>query len=167
MECAICFEKMTNKVYPCEHSMCESCIWKWIKRQNIACPVCRQTVCLTSSCKVFKDHSVLIDFPTDSYAGVIIKNCKKGSKILDLNKMDQAYKCGLRKGCILVSVNGILCKDIGSPNVAKLLSQASSYKIDCHCKIYMSNTRKIRGKVNDLWSHIIEICNIPQKRNTN
>ena len=164
MECVICYETTNNKVYPCEHAICESCISKWIIKKHIECPMCRQTVCRIYSSKNFESNFV-IEFPENTHAGITIRNCKKGSIITKVNKKDQGYKCGLRRGYIIVSVNEILCKDIGSPNVAKMLTQASLYKIDCCCTIYMSNTKKILNKVNGVINHMIESYRVFKKRN--
>ena len=166
MECVVCFEITINKVYPCEHTICEKCILKWIQKKHIGCPVCRQTVCMISSNKNFESHLV-VNFPENTHAGITIRNCRKGSMITKVNKMDQAYKCGLRRGYIIESLNGILCNDIGSPNVAKIMTQASLHKIDCHCKIYLSNTKKIKYKVNELFSHFIKGYRASLKRNAN
>ena len=42
-KCSICLESSCDYILPCNHIYHETCIIKWIERQNkITCPLCRK-----------------------------------------------------------------------------------------------------------------------------
>lgn len=44
-ECIICFEQLVNECFiNCNHSICKKCLFKWIQKQKITCPICRRTM---------------------------------------------------------------------------------------------------------------------------
>ena len=143
MECAVCFESIENKLSPCQHSVCEVCFIKWIKKGHIDCPVCRQTICVftqKSSC----DHNVVVNFCEHKRPGLTIRNCEKGCIITKVTKKEECYISGLRRGYVIESINGFSCKDIGSTNVAKILTQASLCGVSCYLNIHLTRIKKIQ-----------------------
>lgn len=130
----VCFEKSaTKKLVPCNHDACKMCIMKWCAKGHASCPLCRTTVCGFNDDTITAD--IVLTFPENTHAGLTMTKCNTGCVITHLRKADQAYICGMKKGQILLSVNGIICKDVGPVNVAKILTQASTHGIDCYCNI--------------------------------
>ena len=136
-ECMVCFEKSaTKKLLPCNHDACKMCMMKWFAKGHASCPLCRNIVCSFNNDNITGD--ILLTFPTNTHAGLTIRDCDTGCLIIHLKKTDQAYRCGMKKGQILLSVNGIMCKDVGHQNVAKILTQASMHGINCYCNMQQS-----------------------------
>ncbi len=69
--------------------------------------------------------SVDITFPPGTVAGLTLTANPKGPgvKVERLVRKDQAYKCGLRKGDTLISLNGVPC--VHAPAAVALLEEAT------------------------------------------
>lgn len=43
-ECCVCFKLTSDRLTPCEHAVCASCMTSWMAR-SFTCPMCRQPPC--------------------------------------------------------------------------------------------------------------------------
>ncbi len=127
IECIVCWNETKDFLQPCNHYVCKSCIYKWLQRAHITCPLCRQVICALSPNYSFSNK--IIEISNDSHLGVTVADCKEGVVIRQINKRDEAYKHGLRKGMKIRNINGISSKDIGHNNVAQQLTFAAHHKI--------------------------------------
>lgn len=143
IECIVCWNETKDFLQPCNHYVCKSCIYKWLKRKNITCPMCRQVICALSP--NYLHSNKIIEISENSHFGVTVTDCTEGVMIRKVNKMDEAYKHGLRTGMKIFSINGIYCKDIGHQNVAQQLSFAAHNKLSVHLHVYPDTKSYFKG----------------------
>lgn len=132
--CCVCYNETQETLYPCNHKMCHSCLIKWWQLKKVTCPMCSQVVCNFSSSENVNDENIRIEFGNKTFPGITIANACSGVKVIRLNKKDECFKQGLRKGVIITNVNNIPCK-IGHENVIKIFNTAAEYKYPVSCTI--------------------------------
>lgn len=45
MECIICFENLIDECkINCNHSFCKTCLYRWINKRKVTCPICRNEI---------------------------------------------------------------------------------------------------------------------------
>lgn len=53
-ECCVCFNVTSDRLSPCGHAVCASCVASWTAR-SFTCPMCRQPPCGLSTAQPFKN----------------------------------------------------------------------------------------------------------------
>lgn len=132
MECPICYNNISHScVGSCLHHFCYVCLLKWCNQKRLqnetkTCPICRKpifeikfdyefdVICNGIPSQAFKfPNEMKIQFPPKTHAGVTLKNNPNGLGVVifSVNRHDQIYKSGLRKGHVILVINNILCNN--------------------------------------------------------
>ena len=61
-ECVVCYEMTTDRVVPCNHTICASCARSWFTRR-IVCPLCLQLPCKLVTSDGGDETDVFFDRP--------------------------------------------------------------------------------------------------------
>lgn len=62
-ECCVCFKLTSDRLTPCAHAVCASCMTSWMAR-SFTCPMCRQPPCGLSTTTTQKNTICVIPAPT-------------------------------------------------------------------------------------------------------
>jgi len=131
MECAVCLLEMTAPtvvLQPCCHHFCLGCVDEFL-RQDSRCPRCRRQVfqvacdtdfdCLLRNAapghtpKAVHDSPIVLRFEREACvsAGLTVRNrLGIGVQICKIDRKGLGYRCGLRKGDVIVSMNRVPCR---------------------------------------------------------
>ena len=132
-ECSICLDPISmSAVGSCTHHYCLSCLLGTLASGVTACPECRTPICDVKRDHEFdallahtanaaeaategeteralQRFTRVLALPRGTHAGITLsKRAREGPGLVvsGLHRRDQAYRCGLRRGDVLVSVNG-------------------------------------------------------------
>lgn len=111
-ECCICFEETTNRVIPCGHTMCKSCILRWCDKK-VQCPLCKTVLvcpCPTSKLNMLYPDILLNPVPGASEIGLTLADGTDGVLVKALAKKSLAAECGLKIGSVITHINDIPTK---------------------------------------------------------
>lgn len=131
-ECSICLEPIAQSaVGSCTHHFCHACLLHALATGATACPECRTPILevrrdlefdalLAPSMHQQNDAAAAriacytrqLSLPPGAHAGITLASREgngPGCVVVDVVKRDQAARCGLRRGDVLVSINGTPC----------------------------------------------------------
>ena len=133
--CCICFDAPTNtKLIPCNHQFCKYCIQKSIEKK-VTCPLCRTLVLDIPDLRDNLVEYKTITFQENTFAGITLSNMnlKNAVKVKSLHSKDRAKMCGVRRGDVIKSLNGIPCKD--HTEAIALINGCTNSKLNIQCEI--------------------------------
>lgn len=106
-ECVVCLEDTFDRVRPCGHTVCKSCMNKWVMRNKSTCPLCRQP--MLGDPEVGSDKAIVIHPRTGTFFGVTVRNTASGEGVLvaHTNPRDLAHASGIRAGAVITHINNI------------------------------------------------------------
>ena len=119
--CSACWNETDARLGPCGHAMCRACAARWCSVAP-TCPMCRvETFGLVGGVTA-SESALRVPMPRGTHAGVTVA-CAEGGGVLvqRVHPNDRFAACGVRKGMVLESINGI---PIGSPGAAVRMLQA-------------------------------------------
>ncbi len=140
-DCAICFNLTNNKVAPCGHVICETCIEKWYRKKScLKCPVCRQTLHSFNG-KIIHDADLVMFCEEGDHYGITLKSCTDGVVVVKTVKNNIAQTSGLKKNTVITHINGI--KVNSHENAIKILDSTKIHK----CSVYINVCKKKEEKL--------------------
>lgn len=147
-ECSVCLEPIRQStVGSCTHHFCHSCLLRTLHAGGVACPVCKEPIkevrrdvefdaLLAPADAADARADPLAEFtrhlclPPGKHAGLTLcsrEGTGPGCVVLDVVRRDMAYKCGVRRGDVLISINGEPCtKPSRATELINQLSQTRS-----------------------------------------
>ena len=100
-ECVVCYEMTTDRVVPCNHTICASCARSWFTRR-VVCPLCLQLPCKLVTSDGGDETDVFFDRPP---IGVTVTT--RSNEVIVKAVQRSAFKKGIRVGDIVRHVNDI------------------------------------------------------------
>lgn len=115
-ECPVCFEPIATSAtfHPCLHKFCHACAQRSL-RCRIQCPLCRQTPFALETSAADDDGSgkslrcVVRVRPTE-HVGITVADSKFGVKVIRLQTQDAAFRAGIRRNDVILSMNKLPCR---------------------------------------------------------
>lgn len=118
--CTICFSAMNDPatLLPCGHSFCRACITNWVRRK-ISCPLCREVpiAMLPFESSKYTRCMVLgsVDGAPKRHAGITLRDHSRTGVVVDgVCTGDEAHRVRLRRGDVILAINGIGAGDHAS-----------------------------------------------------
>lgn len=107
-ECAVCLEETLDRVKPCGHAVCKTCVNKWIVRNKCTCPLCRQPM-LGDPEETKSSEAVVIDPSAGTFFGVTVRNTPSGEGVLvtHTDPRDLVHASGIRAGVVITHINNV------------------------------------------------------------
>ena len=133
--CCICFDAPPNtKLIPCNHQFCKNCTKKLIEKK-VTCPLCRALILDIPSLRNTIVAYKTITFQENTFAGITLSNMifKNAVKVTSLHSKDRAKICGIRRGDVIKSLNGIPCKD--HTEAISIINGCTNYNLSIKCEI--------------------------------
>lgn len=93
------------EVVGCGHVYCRACLLRVRERGYYSCPTCRGKV--SGVLPIHHRIDATIDFGCRYHAGITIQSAKDGVRILRAKAGDGAHQSGLRKGHVILEMNGL------------------------------------------------------------
>lgn len=108
-ECAVCLEETLDRVKPCGHAVCKTCVNKWIVRNKCTCPLCRQPMLGDLDEEPKSGKAVVIDPSAGTFFGVTVRNNPSGVGVLvtHTNPRDLVHASGIRASVIITHINNV------------------------------------------------------------
>jgi len=116
--CTLCSQPCTRPaVGSCYHEFCHGCLLDACATGLVECPTCHCPINAIRPLAVASAEprfTRMLEMPPGCHAGVTLqrRNQGPGDTISELHQQDQASKCGLRLGDVLLSING---EAVGDP----------------------------------------------------
>jgi hypothetical protein len=108
-ECAVCLQETSNRLQPCKHAVCGTCIDTWVAKHHMTCPMCRGVLTGTGRAPDTSKSLLQIVLKNGAHAGVTLVNdaMSGGVRVRRLVLCDRAYRAGLRPGDVITHLNDL------------------------------------------------------------
>lgn len=149
-ECAVCLEDTLDRVKPCGHAVCKTCVNKWIVCNRCTCPLCRQPM-IGEAEQAEEEKVVIIDPHAGTFFGVTVRNTPSGEGVLVTHTVPRGlvHASGIRAGVVITHINHI---PINEHQTAVLLLDSAilsgtRVRLQTHTPPFTSVVRAIRTAV--------------------
>lgn len=113
--CCVCFEPTADLTHPCRHPVCDACLSRWLLRDRVDCPICRDTLLYgprqDGGERWADDNVVLVCFSSDplvrEHVGIRLRQAGRQVVVQAVHRKDLAHARGVRAGDTLSYVNNI------------------------------------------------------------
>ena len=131
--CPICFRFVETTQLICTHSFCPICLELW-QRQSLKCPLCRGYVCpLDAPVNARTCKNFVLDSDRGVYAGIVVFKRDANVRIKSINPSDEFYRKGIRKGDLIVSINGYPITE--HRQCVEIIEECGRRKIEFHVEV--------------------------------
>lgn len=149
-ECAVCLEDTLDRVKPCGHAVCNTCVNKWIVCNRCTCPLCRQPM-IGEAEQTEDEEVVIIDPRAGTFFGVTLRNNPSGVGVLvtHTDPRDLVHASGIRTGVVITHINNI---PVNEHQTAILLLETATtsetrIRLQTHTSPFTSVAQAIRTAV--------------------
>lgn len=145
-ECPICYNPiMQSAIFrPCVHTFCYACTQRALQRR-MQCPLCRQIPTAleesTEDDAGEKKNIVTVNckIRPQEHVGITLANASTGVKVLHLKTQDAAFRAGIRRNDVILSMNKLPCHShkeaVQILNAVAIQAQVTKKDVQVTCAI--------------------------------